>query len=202
MANLIRINGCPIRASSLAGRFDSVAECDASDTDFGAATIIEGLASASSSLVAVLMAYSAARLSRREVVRRARKGMEFAAAFPERPRAFTMEIPAAGELLSPPRSRPHSNAKRGRLRSARAAAVMGDSGLRFDRLQEGQLGDVIIQPDLTDFSAFESKADRTLQGQPAVPPASDWTNSGTPSSRAPRRGSGACWISPSRPPAP
>ena len=83
LANLVRINGCPIRASPLAGRFDSVTECDSSDTGFGAVIFIEGLSAASSSLVAALMAFSAARLSRREVARRARKGIEFAAAFPE-----------------------------------------------------------------------------------------------------------------------
>ena len=39
--------------------------------------------------------------------------------------------------------------------------------------------DVIIHPDLTDLSVFGSKMDPTLQGQPAVLPASDRTNSGT-----------------------
>ena len=56
---------------------------------------------------------------------------------------------------------------------------MGDAGLRFDYLRESQLGDVIIHPDLTDLSVFGSKMDPTLQGQPAVLPASDRTNSGT-----------------------
>ena len=92
LANLVHINGCPIRASPLAGLFDSVTECDASDTGFGAATFIEGLAAASSSLVAALMAFSAARLSRREVARRSSKGIEFAAAFPERLRSACARI--------------------------------------------------------------------------------------------------------------
>ena len=100
---------------------------------------------------------------------------------------FTTEIPAADALPSPPRRSgrgrgsawPRSVEKRGRHQAARAAAILGDAGLRFDCLHESQLGDVIIHLDLTDLSVFGSKTDHTLQGQPAVLPASNRTNSGT-----------------------
>ena len=100
---------------------------------------------------------------------------------------FTTKIPAADAPPSPPcrsgRGRgsawPRSVEKRGRLLAARAAAILGDAGLRFDCLRESQLGDVIIHPDLTELSVFGSKTDHTLQGQPAVLPASNRTNSGT-----------------------
>ena len=81
-ANLDRVNGCPIRSAPLAGRFDSVTECDASDTGFGSVTFVDGPGAASSTLVAALLALATGHLTRRAVVRRARRGIEFAAAFP------------------------------------------------------------------------------------------------------------------------
>ena len=82
IANLRRVNGCPIRSTPLAGRFDSVTECDASDTGFGAITFVEGLAAASSTLVAALLARGPALLGLRAVLRRVRRGIEYAAALP------------------------------------------------------------------------------------------------------------------------
>ena len=82
LANLSRVNGSPIRSTPLSGRFDSVTECDASDTGFGSVTFTEGPGAASSTLVAALLALATGHLTRREVVRRARRGLEFMAAFP------------------------------------------------------------------------------------------------------------------------
>ena len=50
--------------------------------------------------------------------------------------------------------------------------------MRFDDLQEGQLGDVIWHPDMADLSLFGTKTDRLLVGQPAVLPASSSPESG------------------------
>ena len=53
---------------------------------------------------------------------------------------------------------------------------MGDGGLRFECLRKGQLGDVIILPDLTDFSVFGSKTDPTsVMVLPAAGRISKWT---------------------------
>ena len=56
---------------------------------------------------------------------------------------------------------------------------MSGAALRWDCLQEAQLGDVVILPEMADFSIFGSKTDPTLAGQAAVLPASDARNSGT-----------------------
>jgi hypothetical protein len=77
------INGCPIRSTPLAGRFDSVTECDASDTCYGSVTIVDGPGAASSMLVATLLALATGHLTRRSVLRLARRGIKFAASFPE-----------------------------------------------------------------------------------------------------------------------
>jgi hypothetical protein len=66
----------------LEGRFDSVIESDASDTGVGAVIYVSGLAAASSALVAALMALAPRGVSRRSVVRQARRGLEFMAALP------------------------------------------------------------------------------------------------------------------------
>ena len=64
-------------------------------------------------------------------------------------------------------------------RKARPPSGGACGGHCVDCLRKSQLGDVIIHPDLTDLSVLGSKMDPTLQGQPAVLPASDRTNSGT-----------------------
>ena len=56
---------------------------------------------------------------------------------------------------------------------------MGDGGLRFECLRKGQLGDVIILPDLTDFSVVGSKTDPTsVMVLPAAGRISKWTGRG------------------------
>jgi hypothetical protein len=81
--NIDSINGCPIRSTPLAGRFDSVTECDASDTGYGSVTFVDGPGAASSTLVAALLALATGHLTRRSVLRRARRGIEFAASSPK-----------------------------------------------------------------------------------------------------------------------
>ena len=81
--NIDSINGCPIRSTPLAGRFDSVTECDASDTGYGSVTFVDGPGAASSTLVATLLALATGHLARRSVLRRARRGIEFAASSPK-----------------------------------------------------------------------------------------------------------------------
>jgi hypothetical protein len=82
--NIDSINdGCPIWSTPLAGRFDSVTECDASDTGYGSVTFVDGLGAASSTLVAALLTLATRHLTRRSVLRRARREIEFAASFPE-----------------------------------------------------------------------------------------------------------------------
>ena len=80
--NLGRINGSPIRVRPLEGHFDSVIESDASDTGVGAVVYVSGLAAASSALVAALLALAPRGVSRRTVLRQARRGLEFMAALP------------------------------------------------------------------------------------------------------------------------
>ena len=100
---------------------------------------------------------------------------------------FSYEIPAPDDLASPPRRQrprgsnvlPASVDKRGRTHAARISAIVSGAALRWDCLQEAQLGDVIILPEMADFSIFGSKTDPTLAGQAAVLPASDARNSGT-----------------------
>ena len=62
----------------------------------------------------------------------------------------------------------------------RAASVMGAAGLRYDCLQEAQLGDAIILPELVDLTIFGSKTDSALRGQATVLPTSDLANAGAP----------------------
>ena len=99
---------------------------------------------------------------------------------------FSYEIPAPDDLASPPRRQrprgsnvlPASVDKRGLAHAARISAIMSGAALRWDCLQEAQLGDVVILPEMADFSIFGSKTDPTLAGQAAVLPASDARNSG------------------------
>ena len=99
---------------------------------------------------------------------------------------FTHEIPAASALPSPPRgggrprSWPLSAEKRGREQTVRASALMGGAGLRYDCLQEAQLGDAIVLHELVDLTIFGSKTDTALAGQAAALPMSDRANAGAP----------------------
>ena len=100
---------------------------------------------------------------------------------------FPSEIPAAAAPHTPP---PPANRQRGgcrvpasvrlraRAQATRHLAIMSSAGLRHDDLQEGQLGDVIVHPDMLDVSVFGSKTDQEREGQPAVVPASQLDNSG------------------------
>ena len=74
---------------------------------------------------------------------------------------------------------PASVDRRGRAHAARISAIMIGAALRWDCLQEAQLGDVIILPEMAGFSIFGSKTDTTRAGQAAVLPSSDARNSGT-----------------------
>ena len=97
---------------------------------------------------------------------------------------FSHEIPAAEALPSPPRvggrprAWPLSVEKRGRAQTVRAAALMSGAGLRYDCLQEAQLGDAIILPDLVDLTVFGSKTDPALAGQATVLPRSTLPHEG------------------------
>ena len=62
------------------GRFDGVDERDASDAGVGAVTFVEGLAAASSTLVAALLSRGPAPLGLRAVLRQVGVGIEYAAA--------------------------------------------------------------------------------------------------------------------------
>ena len=94
--------------------------------------------------------------------KRARRG-------PVRP-IFAAEIPL---LPSPERARGPARAGRGltarsqRARCATAAhmAALHDGALRYDDLQEGQLGDALFFPGVVEVSVFGSKTDRELVGQ-------------------------------------
>jgi hypothetical protein len=87
---------------------------------------------------------------------------------------FTHEIPAASALPSPPRgggrprSWPLSAEKRGREQTVRASALMRGAGLRYDCLQEAQLGDAIVLHELVDLTIFGSKTDTALAGRRSV----------------------------------
>ena len=50
--------------------------------------------------------------------------------------------------------------------------------MRYDDLQEAQLGDALHFADVIDLSLFGTKTDRTLSGQSAVLPRSSEPNSG------------------------
>jgi hypothetical protein len=56
----VSINGCPIRSTPLAGRFDSITECDPSDTCYGSVTFVDRpgvvLLTVTLSVVAALLA--------------------------------------------------------------------------------------------------------------------------------------------------
>ena len=68
--------------------------------------------------------------------------------------------------------------KLGRAHAARISAILSDAALRWDCLREAWLGDVMIFPEVADFSTFGPKTDTTLCGQAAVLPASEASNSG------------------------
>jgi hypothetical protein len=57
---------------------------------------------------------------------------------------------------------------------------MGGAGLRYDCLQEAQLGDAIVLHELVDLTIFGSKTDMALAGQAATLPMSDRANAGAP----------------------
>jgi hypothetical protein len=80
--NLDRINGQDIRPLPLAGIFDSVIECDASDTGVGAVILVEAAALGTSTLVAALLASAAGTATRRLVRQRVREGLELMKALP------------------------------------------------------------------------------------------------------------------------
>ena len=80
--NLARVNGQEIRSRPLGGVFDSVLECDASDTGIGAVIYVEAAAMATSTLVAALAASALGRATRRLVRRHVREGIELVAALP------------------------------------------------------------------------------------------------------------------------
>ena len=65
-----------------------------------------------------------------------------------------------------------------RIASVRQAAVLHDGAMRYDDLQEAQLGDTLHFADVIDLSLFGTKTDRTLSGQSAVLPRSSEPNSG------------------------
>ena len=73
---------------------------------------------------------------------------------------------------------PASIRRRAKAQVTRHMRVLSGASLRFDDLQEGQLGDVIWHPDMADLSLFGTKTDRLLVGQPAVLPASSSPESG------------------------
>jgi hypothetical protein len=54
----------------------------------------------------------------------------------------------------------------------------GGAGLRYDCLQEAQLGGAIVLHELVDLTIFGSKTDTTLTGQAATLPKSDSANAG------------------------
>jgi hypothetical protein len=81
--NIHSINGCLILSTPFADRFDSVTECGFSYTGYGSVTFVDGPLAPSSTLVAELLALATGHLTRRSVIRRARRGIEFAASFPK-----------------------------------------------------------------------------------------------------------------------
>ena len=56
---------------------------------------------------------------------------------------------------------------------------LSGAALRWDCLQEAQLGAVIFLPEVADFSTFGNKTDTTLCGQAVVLPSSEASNSGS-----------------------
>ena len=82
-ANLHRISARPIRETPLGHPFDSTIESDASDPGVGAVAYLDGAGAAASTLVAALLALAPSAVTRRVVVRHARRGIEFMAALPQ-----------------------------------------------------------------------------------------------------------------------
>jgi len=97
---------------------------------------------------------------------------------------YAHEIPAEPPASPPSRGRgrwalmPVSVRRRARAQATRHMSVLSGASLRFDDLQEGQLGDVLWHDGLADLSLFGTKTDRELRGQPAVLAASPAPNSG------------------------
>ena len=75
---------------------------------------------------------------------------------------------------------PRSVEKRARAQMMPTAVIMGGAGLRYDCLQEAQLGDAMVLPELVDLTIFGSKTDSSLQGQATVLPMSVLANAGAP----------------------
>ena len=85
----------------------------------------------------------------------------------------TLAPPDASPPPAPtPQTGPGLSARSLRARSAAAAhmAVLHDGALRYDDLQEAQLGDFLFFPDAVDVSVFGSKTDPRCAGQPAALP--------------------------------
>jgi hypothetical protein len=102
---------------------------------------------------------------------------------PRRGRAtpiFGHEIPVPLPADSPPgrleparargRGTLSGRSRRARDATARHMAFLHDGALRYDDTLEGQLGDILLFPDVVDLSVFGTKTDRRLAGQPAALP--------------------------------
>ena len=110
---------------------------------------------------------------------------------PRRGRAtpiFGHEIPVPLPADSPP-GRPEparargrgtlsGRSRRARDATARHMAFLHDGALRYDDTLEGQLGNILLFPDVVDLSVFGTKTDRRLAGQPAALPRSEHPSSG------------------------
>ena len=100
-SNLRRICSLPIRDVPLGRPFDSTIESNASDTGVGAVTFVEGAGAAVSTLVAALLALAPAGVSRRTVLRQARRGIEFMAALPRRTHGtYSTQAPRCASCLA------------------------------------------------------------------------------------------------------